>query len=802
MADTEVDEADGRSGARQAVATGSVFAERYAVEELLGRGGMGSVYRVRDHEVGEIVALKLLDALSATPETVERFRREVRLARRVTHRNAARTYDLGEHEGWRFLTMEYVEGESLHTYLGHSRPSLRRALDITRQLAEGLAAAHAAGVVHRDLKPANVLIESGGRVVITDFGIARAFQDVDTSIQTGGLLGTPAYMSPEQIAGERIDARTDIYSLALILYEMLSGTLPFASSTPMATALARLHRELPDLAAEPLLPKIAAPLLTRCLARQPSDRPGTAREVADTVAGLLELAQTDGHPTTEQPSPLRGALTTAATQHSQHSLAWTTPATPTVPRGRALAVLPFRFRGPRDQAYIAEGLGDELIDVLSTMRGLRVSGSGATARFGEGNDRDPRSVGTELGVDVLVDGTMQLSGSRVRISARLLDVQSGFQLWSERYDGTLEDVFALQDTMGKRIAEALRLELEDIAHRGGAPAEAIEAYLRARRLARTWDWKGPEGAVALYDRCIELAPEFKPALAGRAIAYLRAWFLPSWDADEPDWEKLAAEVVAEALEGAPELAETHLAAAIHGVQRGEYKQAATSLATSLRIAPTYADAHAYLGRLQLEAGRARQGIAHLELAIELEPRNIWSLVEVARYRALHGDLDGFEEEMRRFHQSNGRDVDVASAVLELRVGSWYRDRERILQAHLLLSESASERYIHTAFARMLVHDELAEEDLRETLERVLTWAHNPRFVSMVCQLAAEAALHHGHEGLAFECLQRAAETVLIDLDWLDYCPLLEPLRKRLTFEGLRALVRGRAEAIWSTPIDD
>ena len=170
MANDEGD--DATIAIRTGVAVGELFAERYRIEKLLGRGGMGSVYRVNDHEVGETVALKLLDASAATPESIERFRREVRLARRVTHRNAARTYDLGEHHGWRFLTMEYVDGESLRTHMARAKPSAARAVDFARQIAEGLAAAHQAGVVHRDLKPANVLLERNGRVVITDFGIA------------------------------------------------------------------------------------------------------------------------------------------------------------------------------------------------------------------------------------------------------------------------------------------------------------------------------------------------------------------------------------------------------------------------------------------------------------------------------------------------------------------------------------------------------------------------------------------------------------------------------------------------------
>jgi eukaryotic-like serine/threonine-protein kinase len=795
MANTEAD--DATIAVRTGVAVGELFAERYQIEKLLGRGGMGSVYRVNDHEVGETVALKLLDAAVATPESVERFRREVRLARRVTHRNAARTYDLGEHQGWRFLTMEYVDGESLRANIARTRPNPCRAVNFARQMAEGLAAAHQAGVVHRDLKPANVLIERSGRVVLTDFGIARALQGADATLQTGGLLGTPAYMAPEQISGERVEAPADLYALGLILFEMLTGRLPFSGGSPMAVALARLHQPLPDFEAEPEIPGRLVPILGRCLAREVDARVSSAAEIAELLAAVAnELGSDEG----TLGMPAITTLVAGATRVSPGSSTAMTSTPSPASGGRALAVLPFRYRGPESNSYVAETLSDELIDVLSTMRGLRVSGSGATARFADAGDRDPRTIGAELGVDVIVDGTVQLAGQRVRISARLLDVASGFQLWSERYDGALEDVFELQDKMGKRIAEALRLELEDIAHRGEAPAEAIEAYLRARQLARTWDWKGPTGAVALYDQCLALAPGFKPALAGRAIGCLRAWFIPSFDAAEPDWESLATEAVEIAVVSASDLAETHLAAAIHAVQHGHYKVAADSLRQALRIAPTYAAAHEYLGRLQIEAGRPEHGVAHLELAFELDPGLAFSIADIARYRALRGDREGFDTHLQRFIAATGRSNDVPVTMLEIRAASWFNDPERIERARSRLVDNVPDGYALASFARMLTDIHVSEQQMRDSVEPVLAAAKNPRFAALIHQLGTESAMAHGFRELALEHLQRAADGVLVDLDWLEHCPLLEPLRERAEFEDVRAKVRRRAEAIWTAPI--
>jgi serine/threonine protein kinase/tetratricopeptide (TPR) repeat protein len=798
MAQTEGD--DVTIAVRTGVAVGDAFAGRYEIQKLLGRGGMGSVYRVHDREVAEVIALKLLDASMATPEAIERFRREVRLARRVTHRNAARTYDLGEHQTWRFLTMEYVDGESLRTYIGRSRPSAARALDFAKQMAQGLAAAHEAGVVHRDLKPANVLIERSGRVVITDFGIARALQGSDATLQTGGLLGTPAYMAPEQISGDRVEAAADLYALGLILHEMLTGRLPFTGGSPMAIALARLHQPLPDLAADPDIPAALVEVLEHCLTKEVAQRVQSAAVLAEQLEALAGELGTDsgtlGMPTSSTSSFTPRQRTTPLSSAAGSSMS---AGTPTPPGGRALAVLPFRYRGPASESYVAETLSDELIDVLSTMRGLRVSGSGATARFADAGDRDPRTIGAELGVDVIVDGTVQLAGKRVRISARLLGVDSGFQLWSERYDGALEDVFELQDKMGRRIAEALRLKLEDIAHRGEAPREAIESYLRARQLARTWDWKGPTGAVAHFERCLELAPHFKPALAGHAIACLRAWFVPSLDPDEPDWEQRACEAVETALAGASELAETHLAAAIHAVQHGDYRPAAESLRQALRIAPTYAAAHEYLGRLQIEAGRASEGIRHLELAIELDPGLVYALPDIGRHFALRGALDDFDRQLARFVELSGRDATMPLTILELRVAIWYRDAARLERTRARLRERIPRTHSLTPFVHVLAAEQINPEQMRTHFADVFAAARNPRFAALVRQLAAEAAAFHEQWDLAMQYIEEAAAGVLVDLDWVERCPLFDPLRARDQFETARARVRSRAEAIWGSP---
>jgi serine/threonine protein kinase len=756
--DTQLD--DATLALRSDIAVGSRVADRYDVQALLGIGAMGSVYRVWDSVVGQVVALKLLGAM-AGPEGPEGHRREVRLARRVTHRNIARIHDLGEHGDRYYLTMEYVEGPSLHEWVRErGRPGMRVLLDIGRQIAEGLGAAHQAGVVHRDLKPANILIEPSGRVVIADFGVAWTREKPESDSQ---LVGTPAYMAPEQVTGSAIGPGTDLYALGLILVELATGELPLRRATPLATALARL-----DQPAIPLegVPELLVPLLGELLAREPEQRMADAGLVAERLR-LLADGLTDSNPSINEPLP-------------SHD--------------RRIAVLPFRHRGPAEQRYISEALGDELIDVLTTMRGLRVSASGATARFVESDGgRDPRAIGHELGVELVVDATATVAGSRVQIAARLLDVASNSQLWSERYDSNLTDVFELQDKLGKRIGEALRLEILHLTHRQSVPDAAIDVYLRARASSREVTPAGMQQTVELFERCLELAPGFRPALSGYAVACLRRWFGPSGGRD---WAAVAKAAVDAAGNGAGELAETHLAIAMLAVQEGDYRAAATALQHALQIAPTYAAAHDYLGRLQLEAGRPERGIRHTQLAWELDPSLVLCLRDLSRYHALRGDL----EQHQRWWAEIVRTCPDRHPIFlqEHRIATWFRDTDWMARVFARLVDAAHNPEILSLIATYQRAD-VSESELREALAINFARASaNPRVRSLLCQIYCEAASFGGFDQLALEYLIEAADGVLVDLDWLDHCPLLDRLRGRDEFARARMLVADRADAIWAS----
>lgn len=773
------------------ISEGEVFANRYEVERLLGRGGMGAVYKAKDREVGEMIALKVLFMGPDNSErAIERFRREVRLARRVTHKNAARTYDLGEFGGIRYLTMEYVEGKSLRNIIDARAPiPAEKVCAIGVQIAEGLKAAHGAGVVHRDLKPANILIEPEGRVVITDFGIARASSGQDVTLDTVGMLGTPAYMAPEQVRGDKVDGRADVYALGLILFEMLTKILPFTCETMIATAVSRLQNPPPDPRDYVEMPDPLARFLLRCLAGEADHRP-TEEEIANT---LREIGGSDvpdiGPEFAAAASGMHGRLAGTSTPgHGQLS-----KFAPTSPGERGLAVLPFRYRGPKDEEYLGEALTDELVDVLSMTRGLRVTASGATQRFD--GDRDPKTIGTALSVDVVVDGTVQRVGKQVRISARMLEVETAVQLWSERFEGQLEDVFELQDRMGKRIAEALRVELETLVHRGVASQDAIELYFRARRQGRVLEYDGPQGAVGLLEQCLELAPSFKPAMAAQAMTCLRAWFIPGSDPSR-NWEADSRAAVGRAMAEASDIAETHLASAVLHVQVGEYRQAAQELAAALKIAPTYAEVQEWLGTLEVEAGRPEEGMRRLRLATELNPVLTVCWVQIARHLALENDMDAYEAALDEL-KTREAGVTTTMLLLDIRVQSWYGDFERVRR---LISEIPDDdspmRFFLTMFGQALL-GEVPDDTLEPMFENIASLAINPRYFSMILQFAAEAMAIRGHPDLAIGYIERATESVLVDLEWMDKCPALKELRARPDFIAARRKVKARAEQIWT-----
>jgi TolB-like protein len=789
---------------------GELFAGRYTLLAKIGRGGMGTVYRARDTLVGDVVALKMLEVEEGQGrELLERFRREVRLARRISHPHVARTHDLGEHAGHLFLTMEYVQGEDLQTLLGRERPlEPARAARIALAVSEGLAAAHAAGVVHRDLKPANVLLETEGRVVLTDFGIARAMAG-EAASRTQGMLGTPMYMAPEQLEGTEVDARADLYAVGLLLYEMLTGEPPFTGESPMAVAFARLRQPPPDPRGRPGVPDALAEVVRRCLARDPDERPAGAQEVATAlqdwlvsvgepvkVASARTFTPGAGVTVSRPVTPsMPGSMSTPSIAVPRASGVTGQPTPRTTIRaggGQGVAVLPLRYMGAREQEFLGDGLTEGTIDVLSRTRGVRVQSSGATARFR--SERDPRVVGRELGVELVVDGSVQSQGTGVRATLKLVEVATGTQLWSGRFEDSGEDVFALQDRLAHRMAEALRNELLIAAYREHATPEQLGTYRMALAQVHSTPRVLATEVVGPLEELIASSPGFLPAVALHAVGVMRTWFTRSTDLLR-DWGSVARSSVERASRQAPELAETLLARGMLATQEGDWRAAVLALRKALDAAPTFAAALQYLGSLQCEAGRADEGLARLRLAFELDPSVAIALYEIARCSALRGRMEEYQRTVERLMSFPF--LKLPTLLMRMRVATWLKDLEDIRRCRIELKSEPHELAQNTDLFAAAVLGEKDPLQALQPFDAIMKGNISPRFVSLLCQIATEVLCATGHPDRAMEYLRRAADTALIDLEWLDRCPGLVELREHPGFTEERLKVRTRVESIWA-----
>ncbi|HEU4724356.1 MAG TPA: serine/threonine-protein kinase, partial [Candidatus Eisenbacteria bacterium] len=431
----------------------------YEILSLLGAGGMGEVYRARDTRLGRDVAVKTIPrALAADPRHAQRFELEARAAGSLNHPNVVSIFDVGSHEGTQFVVMELAEGRTLREHLTDGPLPIGRALEIAMQCAEALDAAHAKGIVHRDLKPANLMIGPGGRVKVLDFGLAKVVgrespgapraAGAAWSTASGTIAGTVPYMAPEQLRGEPVDTRADLFALGVVLYEMATGRLPFTGATPADIASAIL-RDTP-LSARALradLPMEVDQVIERALEKSPADRFETASEMRRALA----LAESGLESALGARPPSETGLAAFGEPFRRAASGATV-----VP---SIAVLPFVNRSQEEgDEYFSDGLADELLNVLAKIQGLRVVGRTSSYQF-KGVNADLRVIGKRLNVAALVEGSVRKTGNRVRISVQLVKVADGFHLWSESYDRTLDDIFAVQDDIAQSVVKELRTTL-------------------------------------------------------------------------------------------------------------------------------------------------------------------------------------------------------------------------------------------------------------------------------------------------------------------------------------------------------
>ena len=625
----------------------AALVDRYVIERELGRGGMATVYLARDLKHGRFVALKVLSPALAASLGADRFLREIELAARLQHPHIVTVFDSGDAAGILWYTMPYVEGETLRARLDRERQlPLDEAVRIASEAARALEYAHQHGVLHRDVKPENLLLTTDGSTLVADFGIARPWNETDGLTATGLVVGTPGYMSPEQAAGERtLDARSDVYALGSVLYEMLAGEMPYSGPNAQAVLAKRLSEPVPRLSATRDVPAAIEQTVGRALARVPADRFASAAEFQRALQGIDMPRH---RPVINRMWVPAAALllvvvaTGAVLIRSCGGGAAVNPAT--------AAVLPFAdLSEAKDQAYFSDGLTDELITALSRVEGLRVAARTSSFQF-RGREIDVADVGRRLHVDAILEGSVRRSGNRLRITAQLVSTRDGYQLWSEAYDRELKDVFAVQEDIARAIISALQVKLGARANgvlrsRPTADLEAHDFYLKGRFAWNQRTNSGMQEAVRYLEQAVARDSGFALAWAALADAYVLA--IPYGGAPrEVDWPKArAAATKALALDST--VGEAHTALA-YGTMIYDWDWAAaeSSFRRAITVDPAYPTGHQWYGDFLWSQGRLDEALEQMQQAQRLDPLSLVIATEVAQTYYLMRRFDKAEEQLR------------------------------------------------------------------------------------------------------------------------------------------------------------
>jgi serine/threonine protein kinase len=622
------------------------LAGRYEIQRELGRGGMATVYLAHDIRHDRDVALKVLHPDLAASVGAERFQREVKLAAKLQHPHILGVYDSGNVDEYLWYTMPFVDGESLRDLVTRERQiAIPDAVRIIREAALALDYAHRQGVVHRDIKPENILLIDG-QAMVADFGIARALQGSEQSLtQTGMSIGTPAYMSPEQASGERdIDARSDIYALGCVLYEMLAGEPPFSGPNSQAVIM-RLMTETarPITATRNTVPPNVAAAIQRAMSKAPADRFATAGDFARALE--LPTVVTGNTPSVARRPRWIGASVAAGVVAVLVAVAAVALRHNTASAGvRRIAVLPFENAGGADDEYFADGMTDEVRSRLSSINGLQVTARASSSQY-KRSKKALRDIGRELEVQYLLTGTVRWSKennvNRVRVTPELIEVAHETNTWSQPYDTVLSNVFEVQSGIAARVAEALNVALaapaqERLAQRPTANLDAYDEFLKGEQIANS---VGIAKALEHYEKAVSLDSTFAQAWAGVARA------LASIAGTSPTKESVArAKFAAEralALAGDHTEGPRAMGAYLQSIAL-DFPGAREQYLRGLQRDPNSADLLTSLAAVERAMGRFDDALTHARQAARLDPRSVAPTRRVAG--ALH-DLRRFQEEL-------------------------------------------------------------------------------------------------------------------------------------------------------------
>jgi len=715
---------------------GTTFAGRYEIIEELGKGGMGKIYRVEDKKIKQEVALKLIKPEIASDEkTIERFSNELKTARMISHRNVCRMFDLSEEKGIHYITMEYVPGEDLKSFIKRAKQlTTGTAIGIAKQVCEGLVEAHRLGVVHRDLKPQNIMIDKEGYARIMDFGIARSLKTKGIT-GAGVMIGTPEYMSPEQVDGKDPDQRSDIYSLGVILYEMVTGRVPFEAETPFAVGV-KQKSETPKDPKElnSHIPDDLNQLILRCLEKDKEQRPQSAGELSSELESIEQ-----GIPTTDIEAPRRKPTTSKEITVTVQRR-WIYFAIPVVliivavlvilllkggkdiflPENKMLVVLPFENLGPPEEGYFADGITDEITNRLSFLHGLDVISRTSAIQYKK-TDKTIKKIREELDVDYVVTGTVSWDKSageqgRVRVSPQLIRASDDTQLWSNKYERDMQGIFNVQSEIAEEVVKQLDLTLLAPERQAlmARPTENLKAYdyfLRGidhRNKGDLYvDSKEYLRAVEMFDKAVELDPNF--VLAYIQLSEVHSWiYHQGFDQTE---ERLAKSKTAldKALELQPDLPEAKKALGDY-YYRGfrDYDLALELYESVQKSRPNSSPAP--IGWILRRQGKLDEALEVLMKAYRLNPRSPELIKGIAN---THSFMRRYEEADRWYDRTLSINPD------EVRVKIY-----KIINSFHMTGNSQEARAILQTFPHLPITDlvwilvEMADRNYGKVLERL------------------------------------------------------------------------------------
>jgi len=735
-------------------------ADRYAIERELGAGGMATVYLAEDRRHHRHIALKTLRADLTASMEAERFLGEIEIAAALTHPHILPLYDSGEADGIVYYVMPYVEGPSLRERLvGEQRLPVGEALKIAREVVGALDYAHRRGLVHRDIKPENIMLYEDAALV-TDFGIALALRSGHggTPEESGIVIGTPVYMSPEQAMGDPVDARSDIYSAGCVLYEMLAGAPPFTGDSPMAITAQKLVDPVPPLRdrRDDAPPELDA-VLERALAPKVQDRFSTAAEFAT----ALEL---------KPPGDVRRSRRIGVGEGAG---------------GPSIAVLPFtNVGGDPDSEIFSDGIAEELTNALSKLDGLRVVARASAFAF-KGKQEDVREIGRRLGVATVLEGSVRRSGNRVRLTAELVSVADGYRLWSERYDRQVEDVFAIQDEISSAIADVLQAKLL------GAPKayateptptgdpKAYQFYLSGRHHWNERTAAALEASVAEFEKALGVDPNHAQSYAGIADSYV---ILGVYSHRQPAVVMPKAREAAEhALGIDASLAEAHTSlACVRALYEWDWAAADAGFRRAIAHNPQYATAHQwYAMNCLVPQGRFDDARLELDRALALDPLSLAVHVSVGLCHFYERELASAVAALQETLELNG-DFGAAHYFLghtHIAMGN-YDEGIVALQRAVKLQGGSAETEAALATAHALAYHRAEAERILGALEQ----RAGGTFVSPA--LISQIHIGLGNHEAALERLEEAAALRAADLVWLKIHPIYDLVRGHPRFRAL------------------